>query len=183
MDKTTRQRGFTLTETLVTLSVLGGLLAMGVSSISDQLHSLRLAGVSNDVMQQLYLARSEAIKRNKRVALCKSADGESCSDEGGWEQGWILFEDRNNNGHRESTEPILQRLLPLPPQYKLTANSPLARYVSYHPLGGTEMASGAFQAGTFTLCRISAGPGEGRHIIINAGGRPRVEKVQLDSCM
>ncbi|NML45129.1 prepilin-type N-terminal cleavage/methylation domain-containing protein [Ramlibacter sp. G-1-2-2] len=182
MDKTT-QRGFTLPEMLVTFSVLGGLLAMALTSITDMVHDLRLAGVSNDVMQQLFLARSEAIKRNRRVAVCKSPDGESCAEQGGWEQGWILFEDTNNSGTREAHEPILQRLNPLPPQYRLTANNPLARYVSYHPLGGTVMASGAFQAGTFTLCRLSAGPGEGRQIIINAGGRPRVQKVQLESCM
>lgn len=182
MDKTT-QRGFTLTETLVTLSVLGGLLAMAVTSIGDLIHDLRLAGVSNDVLQQLYLARSEAIKRNTRVVLCKSANGDACAEEGGWEQGWILFQDANNNGQRDPNEPVLQRLLPLPPQYRLTSNSPLARYVSYNALGSSVTTTGAFQAGTFTLCRIAAGPGEGRQIIINAGGRPRVQKVQLESCM
>jgi type IV fimbrial biogenesis protein FimT len=42
--------------------------------------------------------------------------------------------------------------------------------------------SGAFQAGTFTVCRQSAAAVQGRRIIINAGGRPRVQKVNLESC-
>jgi type IV fimbrial biogenesis protein FimT len=181
--KTRRTRGFTLTESVVTLAVASTLLSLGVSTVSDLVHGLRLAGVSNDVLQQLQLARSEAIKRNGRMALCKSPDGASCSDEGGWEQGWILFHDRNNSGTREPQEPVLQRLQPLPPQFLLKANNPLARYVSYGPLGATMIASGAFQAGTFTLSRASAGPVEGRQIIINAGGRPRSQKVQLENCM
>ena len=122
------------------------LLSMAVNwhESCDLMHGLRLAGVSSDVMQQLFLARSEAIKRNGRVVLCKSADGEACADGGGWEQGWILFADTNRNGHRDPAEPVIQRLMPLPPQYRLTANNPLARYVSYGPLGGTMLVSGAF---------------------------------------
>jgi type IV fimbrial biogenesis protein FimT len=180
---TRRSRGFTLTELMVTLGIASTLLSMGVSTVGDLVHGLRLSGLSNDVLQQLQLARSEAIKRNGRMALCKSADGEHCFERGGWEQGWILFQDVNNNGTRESHEAVMQRLEPLPPQFLLKANNPLARYVSYGPMGGTMMASGAFQAGTFTLCRLSAGPVEGRQIIINAGGRPRSQKVQLENCM
>ena len=178
-----RRLGFTLIESVVTLAAASTLLAVGVTTVGDVLQGLRLAGVSNDVLQQLYLARSEAIKRNGRMVLCKSADGVLCSEAGGWEQGWILFHDRNNSGSREAAEPVLQRLQPLPAQFRLKANSPLARYVSYGPLGGTMLASGAFQAGTFTLCRASADAVEGRQIIINAGGRPRVQKVQLESCI
>lgn len=177
------QQGFHLVEVLLSLAILGSLLAMGVSTVGDILHNLRLGTVSNDVLQQLYLARSEAIKRNGRVALCKSQDGASCAASGGWEQGWILFQDGNNSGSREPGEPVLQRLLPVPPGFRLRANSPLARYVSYGPTGRTRLASGAFQAGTFTVCRISADAGEGRQIIINAGGRPRVQKVQLRDCI
>ena len=180
---TRRSRGFTLTESVVTLAVASTLLSVGVSTVGDVLHGLRLGGLSNDVLQHLQLARSEAIKRNGRVALCKSADGERCFDGGGWEQGWILFQDLNNNGMRDAHETVLQRLEPLPAQFLLKANNPLARYVSYDATGRTLLASGAFQAGTFTLCRLSAGPVEGRQIIVNSGGRPRSQKVQLENCM
>lgn len=178
-----RMRGFTLIEAVVVLSLLATLVATAVTTVGDVVAGMRLANVSNDVLQQLHLARSEAIKRNTRVALCKSADGASCAARGRWEQGWVLFQDRNNNGSRDEGEDLLQNVPPLPPGYLLLANSPLARYVSYGPYGESKMTSGAFQAGTFTVCRASAGPGEGRQIIINAGGRPRVKKVQVASCM
>jgi type IV fimbrial biogenesis protein FimT len=180
---THRHRGFSLVESLVTLALVGALLALGASSLSDLFHGLRLQALSGDLFQQLLLARSEAIKRNGRVVLCKSPDGAGCAADGAWEQGWILFQDRNNSGARDDGEPVLQRLNALPPGWRLTANAPVGRYVSYGPMGGARMASsGAFQAGTFTLCRASTERTEARQIIINAGGRPRVQKVWLDDC-
>jgi type IV fimbrial biogenesis protein FimT len=176
------QRGFSLIESVVVLAVLGVLVAMSISTVGDIIHGLRLAGASNDVLQQLHLARSEAVKRNSRVVLCTTADGESCASEGGWELGWLLFQDGNNTGTREPAEPVLERVRPLPPDFHLGANTPLARYVSYGPLGDARMVSGAFQAGTFTVCRISAKRGEARKIVINTAGRPRSEKVEVNSC-
>jgi type IV fimbrial biogenesis protein FimT len=177
------QRGFNLIEVVISLAVLGILVGMGVPSAADMIESQRLGNVSNDVLQQLHLARSEAIKRNARVVLCKSSGGETCTESGGWEQGWILFQDANNSGTREPAEPVLERLLPVPRGFRLSANTPMARYVSFGPFGGARMTSGAFQAGTFTVCRISVDQVEGRQIIINAGGRPRVQKVRLAECL
>jgi type IV fimbrial biogenesis protein FimT len=183
MDTTTRrQRGFTLTESLVVLGILGTVLALVGGSLGEIIHSVRLQAHAGDVLQQLMLARSEAIKRNGRVALCKSADGGSCAQGGSWEQGWILFQDSNNSGTREPHEPLLQQLRRLPPGWRISGNGPVARYVSYGPFGGTQLASGAFQAGTFTVCRTSTDKAEARQIIVNAGGRPRMQKVWLDHC-
>ena len=180
---THRPHGFSLVESVVTLAIAGSLVALGASSLADLFHGLRLQALSGNLFQQVLLARSEAIKRNGRVVLCKSPDGYACADDGAWEQGWILFQDRNNSGSRESAEPVLERLHALPPGWRLTANTPVGRYVSYGPTGGARMAqSGAFQAGTFTLCRASTERTEARQIIINAGGRPRVQKVWLDHC-
>lgn len=177
-----RLRGFTLTEAMVTLAILSLLLGVAATSLADLAHGLRLQALSADLFQQLLLARSEAIKRNGRVVLCKSADGQACTREGGWHQGWLLFHDANHSGSREEDEPVLERLPPLPAGWRLTANQPLASYVAYGPLGGARLVPGGFQAGTFTLCRSSADALEGRQIIINAGGRPRVQKVRLASC-
>ena len=53
------------------------------------------------------LARSEAIKRNQRVAICPSDDGEQCSGNQ-YENGWIVFVDGNSNNSREvNTEELI----------------------------------------------------------------------------
>jgi type IV fimbrial biogenesis protein FimT len=176
------QSGFTFTESLITLAMLGVLLGVVVPSVADVLHGLRLQAVTGDVFQHLMLARSEAIKRNGRVVLCKSVDGQACDGQARWEQGWLLFHDVNGNGAREPLEPVLQRLHQLPAGWRLTANGPLANYVSYGPFGAARMVPGGFQAGSFTVCRTSTDTLEARQIVINAGGRPRVQKVWLDQC-
>ena len=104
-------------------------------------------------MASLHLARNEAIKRNGRVVLCKTTDGIHCAASGGWEQGWIVFHDVNNNSLREESEQIIQHQIALSGSLRMTGNTPVARYVSYGPMGGTQLVGGAFQAGTLTLCQ------------------------------
>ena len=144
--------------------------------------SVQLSSASNDLLAGLLMARSEAIKRNGRVVLCKSADGISCAGTGGWEQGWIVFHDGNNNGTRDGGEEIIQRAQALSADLRVTGNLNVARYVSYAPTGATRLVGGGFQAGTITLCRQSAEGGEARQIVLSSSGRPRVQKTLVGAC-
>ncbi|HSV79139.1 MAG TPA: GspH/FimT family protein [Ramlibacter sp.] len=175
-------RGFTLVELLVTLVVLGVLLLFCVNFATRTLDAMRLTALTNAFLGQLHLARSEAIKRNAPVAICKSGDGASCVAAGGWEQGWIVFQDRNNNGLRDSDEQLLHSGPALPSGFRLQGNLNVARYVSFAATGGTRTSTGAFQAGTLTVCRASLERTEARQIVINAVGRPRVQRVSVESC-
>lgn len=174
--------GYSLPELLVTLSVLAILVTLAVPAFARLGESMKLTALSNNFLSQLHVARSEAIKRNARAALCKSGDGLVCSSAGGWEQGWILFHDANNNGTREPAEPVLQRADALPPGYRLTGNLHVARYVSFSGTGTTRSTGGAFQAGTLTLCRVAATPGEAREVIISSVGRLRVKRTTVPNC-
>lgn len=174
--------GFTLVELLVTIALIGALLSIAVPSLASMGKSVKLSSASNLFVSGLFFARSEAIKRNIRVVLCKSADGENCAAIGGWEQGWIVFDDTNNNGQRDGAEAVLQREAPLAAGIRLVGNLNVARYVSFTPSGATKLPGGAFQAGTLTVCHHSADPGESRQIVLNAVGRPRVQKATIDFC-
>jgi type IV fimbrial biogenesis protein FimT len=175
-------RGFTLVELLVAMCVLGILLAVSVQFARSVFDSMKLSAFTNTFLAQLYLARSEAIKRNRPVAMCKSGDGASCVAGGGWEQGWILFHDTNNNGVRDAQEEVVHRLASMPAGFRLVGNANVARYVSFAANGATRTTTGAFQAGTLTACRRTAEATEARQIVINAMGRPRVQKVAVASC-
>lgn len=177
-----RQRGFTLIELLVTLAVAAVLVSMAIPSFSQIIDSVKLTSATNVFVSNLQLARSEAIKRNSRVALCKSADGLTCATGGGWEQGWIVFHDANNDGLRADSETVIRRELALSARVRLSGNQNVARYVSFAPTGATQLLGGGFQAGTLTVCHDSADAGEARQIILNAVGRPRVHKLMLASC-
>ncbi len=165
-------RGMTLIEVLVTVSVLAILLAVGVPAFNQFVVSNRLSAYSSDMLSTLTLARSEAIKRNSRVVLCKSADGESCAGAGSWNQGWIVFADPNNNANRDAGEPTVYKVAALQSGYAFDGVNGFVSSVSYDAQGG------ATQAGTVTLCPPApAASGQGREIVVSASGRPRESKI------
>jgi type IV fimbrial biogenesis protein FimT len=176
------QRGVTLIELLVAVAVMAILLPIGASSLGEAVTSMRLTSAANLLLSQIHYARSEAIKRNSRVVLCKSSNGGTCAAAGGWEQGWISFHDINNNGAREASEALIQSEAPLAGNLKFTGNQNVASYLSFAPSGATRLVGGGFQAGTLTLCRQSNEAGEGRQLILNAVGRPRIQRVVINSC-
>ncbi|MEO8655596.1 MAG: GspH/FimT family protein, partial [Ramlibacter sp.] len=141
-----------------------------------------LTAASNTLVSSLYLARNEAIKRNGRVVLCKTIDGIHCAATGGWEQGWIIFHDTNNNSLREDVEPIIQHQQALSASLRMTGNATVESYISFVSTGGTRLVGGGFQAGTLTLCRASTSAADARQVILNAAGRPRTQKAAIPAC-
>src|SRR5690349_2717570 len=100
--------GVTLYELLIVLAIASVLLALAAPAFCSIGNSIKLSSMSNSLVAHLQLARSEAIKRNGRVVMCKSPDGSHCTSAGGWEHGWIVFQDTNNNGDLDGEETIIQ---------------------------------------------------------------------------
>lgn len=176
-------QGFTVIEMLLALVVLIVLNAFAVPAMSEMLHSVRLSSATQSLVASLQLTRIEAIKRSRRVVLCKSANGENCSRTGGWEQGWIVFQDSNNNATVDAGEIILHREQPLTGNVRLTGNNTVVSYVSYTPFGQTNLTNGAFQAGTLTVCPSSGPSSMARQIVISSTGRVRTQTATLDHCV
>jgi type IV fimbrial biogenesis protein FimT len=168
---------------MVVMAIVSVLAVTAAPSMVALANSIRLTSASNGFLAHLYLARSEAIKRNGRVVVCKSADGIVCAAAGGWDQGRLLFHDVNNNGVLDAGEPVFASEPRLHPSLRMTGNLNVGRYVSFDANGTTRLIGGGFQAGTVTLCRESLGPGESRQIVLNALGRPRVHKAPIDVCL
>jgi type IV fimbrial biogenesis protein FimT len=167
-------QGFTLVELMVTVSVLAIVLGFGVPGFQELILNNRITTQANEFVAALNFARSEAIKRGTRITVCKSSDGSNCSGSNNWDQGWLVFVDDNNNAAVDGGEQILKVYSSLRAS-TLSGNGNVASYVSYVSSGFTQLTSGAFQAGTFTLCPDSSG--SGRSIVINAMGRAMVNKV------
>ncbi len=87
----TKQQGFTLVELMVTITVLAIVIGIAVPSFYGQIQNNRSLALGEEFAGALNYARSEAVKRGKRVTLCASADASKCS--GSWQQGWIAFVD------------------------------------------------------------------------------------------
>lgn len=70
-------RGFTLIELMVTIAVLAILLTLAAPSFNDFFQRYRLRGAADDVVTLMAMARSEAIARNRNVAIVFSGTGEA----------------------------------------------------------------------------------------------------------
>lgn len=169
-----RIAGFTLTEMLVTLAIFGVLAAVAAPSFNSAILNNKLAGFANAFIASAQLARSEAIKRNANVVLCRSTDGVSCAASGGWQQGWIVFHDADTDGEVDAGETVVQVQQGLSSDYRFTGDS---YSIAFQPSGGIAALT------TLTLCRALPEPGnQERSIRVSGTGRASVETTRHQVC-
>jgi type IV fimbrial biogenesis protein FimT len=170
-----RERGVTLVELVVVVVVLATLVAAAAPAYGAWLAELRLAAYAQQVATSMAIARVEAIRSGGRVVLCKAPAGTSrCTSAGGWDGGWLVFVDANDNAQADAAEPIV-RTEPHA-QWGITArgNQPVASYVSFTPFGQARLISGALQIGTITVCK----PGlKAWQVVLASTGRVRMDRA------
>lgn len=138
------KNGFTLIELMITISVLGILLAIASPNLQSFITRNRLVAVNNELLTAINFARSEALKRASDVSLCKSSSPwTGCG--GSWSNGWIVFVDKGTIG--DSTgDSILRKYQGIPNGYTLNATTNFTNYVRYKRDGS------ANNIGTFVVC-------------------------------
>jgi len=104
-----KSRGFTFLELLITLAVIGTIVFLAVPAMTRQVLFVRANISTDELYRSLKYARSEAIVRRKTIGLCASYDGESCSPEGYWEQGWIVYIDESGESDKTTAVPVIRR--------------------------------------------------------------------------
>jgi type IV fimbrial biogenesis protein FimT len=162
--------GFTLIELLVTISIAIILATVAVPSFQDFYRNTRMATISNDFIASLVLARSEAGRRGKNVALCKSSNGAACAGAGvNWEAGWIVFVNLDNDSPAavDAGEPILRTYTALHSGYTLRPTANFTNFLSMRPSGESN------NIGSFVLCENNA-VANSRVIFVVRSGRPRL---------
>ena len=164
------QRGFTLLELLVVISVLAILVGIGVPGLRELLLNNRQAGAVNELVAALQLARSEAITRNVAapavVSVCASSNGTACT--GAWSDGWLVFID-NDGPVATSVDQVLWATT-APSGIDVGAPG-LATPVSYRRDGRV------LAAADFVFCD-SRGASRARVIQLGVSGRPSVSKLR-----
>jgi type IV fimbrial biogenesis protein FimT len=142
-----RQRGFTLIELVITMSIVAILLAIGIPSFRYVTTSNRTSGEINDLLGSMQLARAEAIKQGQTVTICASQDHLTCSGQSSWNTGWIMFA---GTGAPSNADPIIRLEMPFSGSDTLQANgTPAASAVEFNREGfGLNLPAGGLM---FTL--------------------------------
>lgn len=74
------QQGFTLIELMVTVAVLGIVVGLAVPGFQSATNGNRLASAANELISTMQVARMEAVRRNRRVSVCASANANAGDD-------------------------------------------------------------------------------------------------------
>ena len=161
-----RPPGFSLPELMFSMAIVAGLVGWGVPAFRDLQRNAARTSEVNLFLQAVYLARSEAIKRNGVVSLCPSLDGAHCAaGNTDWHRGWIVFVnvDRDSPAQRDAGEDLLHTY-PTWDGGSVVANRDTLSFRAFGQSGVTA---------TFTFCD-DRGSRHARAVIISQSGRPRV---------
>jgi len=82
------QLGFSLVELLFALTLSSILFTLAFPVSRDLILNLHLFVLTERISSTLYYARSEAIRHQSVITVCKSKNAKSCS--GSWKDGWIV---------------------------------------------------------------------------------------------
>lgn len=172
--KLKRCLGFTLPELLIVIA----LLSLSISAVSGMERWLQQSRIDTTILElraALYLARSEAITRGGRVAICRRDNGllQQCAGttatgKPDWSNGWLLFWDVDEDRVLDQAKgDLILRVFPSShPSVKLHWNR--GDYIAYQPSGTLHSGQGTFCIGNID------GDDSQKEIVIYRTGRARV---------
>lgn len=164
------EKGFTLLELLMTVTVLGVLTALAVPSFREMMDRNAVISQANELVSSILLARSEAIKRSQPVVVRRI---------GFWTDRLNVFADANGNDTYQSGAdgPRIVDHRVSGNTVTITGNGAVATFIRFNSRGRAATAPDGNpltpNADFFTLTRNGAT----RFICFNPTGRPRVQEA------
>jgi type IV fimbrial biogenesis protein FimT len=165
-------RGFTLLELMVTLTVAGILLGVGVPSFVDMVRNNRATANINELSTAFAIARSEAIRRGGNITVCRSSDALTCGTD--WADGWIVAVDAAAS---DTAAPVLGAILrvwgEMPGDATVTTRAAGTAtdiaWVRFRPRGG--VVTGAAMPLTLAVALAGCSGDQQRTLELNTVGR------------
>ena len=162
-----RQRGFTMVELIITVSIAAVLLALAVPSFRNITLASKLATTSNDVVAAINTARMEAIRRNAPTQLCSDSSSANTNDVLGAACGtavgavYVLVDG--------NAEPVRSNTIGITMPIQLTGNVTAVRFTGQGL--ARAIGSSSLYAGTVAdICTSSLSKDNHRVVAMVAGG-------------
>lgn len=154
------ENGFTLIELMIAIVILGIMASIAVPSFESFLRKNQKSSIYNNLVGTISLARLEAIKQSRVIAICVSSDQATCSSTAAWHNGWMVFVDDNGNGALDTTnvvdtdgdgtgdapETVLKREAAAPVGITITSTDDYPSLLTIAPRGRLR------KEGTFLIC-------------------------------
>lgn len=165
------QTGFTLIELLIVGTIAAILVVWGIPNFRDLQRNQQRDAAVFDLIADLNLARSEALKRGTSVTLCKSSSGTTCGSGSstGYEIGWIVFTDPQSTGTQgtvDTGETILRTHTAPAGTLTVRGNNNVQNRVTFNP--NLRVTTN----GTLVVCD-ARGASYARAVVIDGVGRVR----------
>lgn len=134
--------GVTLIELLVVIVIAGIFALIGAPAFTTYINNTTQATTMTQLVSDLNRARSEAIKRNRRVVVCGRATDTTCGNSTNWQNGWLVCydEDDDNACDAETATDPNPIVIHAPLKSTLTLTA-LAASIHFNP-SGTQGAAG-----------------------------------------
>jgi prepilin-type N-terminal cleavage/methylation domain-containing protein len=177
------ENGFTLYELMITLLIVGVVMTFGIPNLTTFTQNSRITTTSNDLHAAFQVARSEAARAKANVTICASdnsmAPAADC--QGDWEDGFIIFVDRNGDLARSGANETVLRSHPAIADGVNLVVANNAGYFSYAPTGlGRGNVGGVAAVSQILICddrglvEISKDFSAGRLLVATPLGRAHV---------
>ena len=182
--------GFTLIELLIVVALSAIMMTLAVPSFQTMIANNRITSHTNELVMAINMARSEAVKRNVRVILCRSADpvasppscGGSAND---WTTGWIAFASGDaNNTYQAGVDTLLRVGEAARTGVQIRTNGTSDNNLEINSDGTTNEAGGT---AAFAICDDRDGDGDfdeqwGRQIQVSPSGHIRLIRAPIPNC-
>ena len=101
-----KNQGFSLIETLITLIVISIILSFTIPYFHQQMAKLESNKIQNLLFSSIHLAKSNASIRRNNIVICSSIDNIKCQ-KNAWNSGILIFIDTNNNKQLDAEEQLI----------------------------------------------------------------------------
>ena len=163
---------------MVTIAILSIVLASVAPGFGRIVSRHRASAAASDLAHDIALARSEALRRNRRVYLAPLTDR--------WRDGWAVFADRNDNRTYDVTDELVARHDALPASIAITnpnnanrepftdVGSPQRTYILFDGSGYPRQRNGALNIGSLVVTDRTGGATTVRTLCLASFGRVRI---------
>lgn len=162
LKRFTTENGMSHVELMIAIALVTVLSVSALPGVGRMMDRSKVMDTRHDLLNDFNFARNTAVKNYRHIVICPSSNQQTCSGNTRWRDGWIVFQDVDDNQQRSSSERVL-RTGQL--NNNIIVSSGLRDHFKFSPDG-----TASDSIGSLMLC-LSDKPTMGHRLVISKAGR------------